>query len=521
MLWHAISPVLGTGRRSGGLVGSRRMNSDAKIIVLYMESLPSVQRPRVLGPLSDFARDAGVKGGPYKKAKKFLKREGFLHEWRYRRPGGLWATAQILSNAPSTRQQAEAYWESCSEYLDAEETELDEEPVCYGEVVSPQVAPGDHFRAVGSTGPWSVGDYPPHVQLMGNSSSLPTRAVCESKAERTRGASEFGTYSQFAAEDGEGFWAEPPEWLGEEDSEGDSVKYFDKYSEDAFEGPEEWEPGPVVAAVVAPVALPAYAPVPVSVPERVPVAVPVLAPVAAPVPARVAASVPEPVAAPVAVSQGEPLARRAFEVVEAERVLLSLRRGAKQLTLGVREARVLVDLAAEWLRRGVPAAELRETLVSWLPEGGVYSPVGFLRYRLQHKMPADRAHLDALADAASGAPRGRSSGAVSNGASRPQGVDEEPPPYVPPAPLVTCEGPGDEHVFRAVGGETKCGQCRSAEAWEAYRAHRLAAALARGEDGLVGDGKGGRRDVLAGLVAPPGSEYDPGEEAAAYAALGL
>ncbi|MGW0858045.1 hypothetical protein [Streptomyces sp. NPDC002690] len=174
MLWHAISPVSGTGRRSGGLVGSRRMNSDAKIIVLYMESLPSVQRPRMLGPLWDFAKDAGIEHGPYKKAKKFLKREGYLHEWRYRRPGGLWATAQILSNAPSSRQRAEAYWESCREYVDREEEELAEERGLCAEDAFAQVAPSDHSRAVGEPRPRSVGDYPPHVKQSANSSSLPT-----------------------------------------------------------------------------------------------------------------------------------------------------------------------------------------------------------------------------------------------------------------------------------------------------------------------------------------------------------
>ncbi|MFD6423023.1 hypothetical protein [Streptomyces sp. NPDC060198] len=222
------------------------------------------------------------------------------------------------------------------------------------------------------------------------------------------------------------------------------------------------------------------------------------------------------------------MGQRSFEAVEAERVLLSLRRGTKQLALGLREARVLVDLAAEWLRRGVSTADLRQTLISWLPEEGVYSPVGFLRYRLEHKMPAERGHFDALAAAASGARPGGSSGAGSVAASRPQGVDGKPhaerpdaAPYEPPVPLVICQGPGDEHVFRAVGGQTTCGACQSAEAWAAWAASREAAARARGEEGLAGNGKGGWRDVHVGAAVAPGADTDSAEEAAAYTALGL
>ncbi|MGA5067156.1 hypothetical protein ACPB9E_25885 [Streptomyces exfoliatus] len=37
-----------------------------------------------------------------------------------------------------------------------------------------------------------------------------------------------------------------------------------------------------------------------------------------------------------------------------------------------------------------------------------------------------------------------------------------------PAGLVTCDGPGNEHVFRPVGDETFCGTCRTEEAWKAH-----------------------------------------------------
>ncbi|MFI9584501.1 hypothetical protein ACIHCQ_22290 [Streptomyces sp. NPDC052236] len=118
------------------------------------------------------------------------------------------------------------------------------------------------------------------------------------------------------------------------------------------------------------------------------------------------------------------------EVAEAERVLLSLRHTHRELLLGVREARGLAEAAAEWLRRGIPAGELRRALTAGLPAGGVRSAVGFLRHRLVHKLPA--AAPEAPPAAAATVARG----------------------------LVICEGPGDDHVFRPVGDETHCGPCR-------------------------------------------------------------
>lgn len=46
------------------------------------------------------------------------------------------------------------------------------------------------------------------------------------------------------------------------------------------------------------------------------------------------------------------------------------------------------------------------------------------------------------------------------------------PPYV--APLITCQGPGDEHVFRAYGWETVCPECQQAAAWARWAERRAA-----------------------------------------------
>ncbi|GHC60241.1 hypothetical protein GCM10010349_29450 [Streptomyces flavofungini] len=132
------------------------------------------------------------------------------------------------------------------------------------------------------------------------------------------------------------------------------------------------------------------------------------------------------------------------EVAEAERVLLSLRHVSRELLLGVREARGLADAAAEWLRRGVSAAELRLALTAGLPVEGVRSAAGFVRHRLVQKLPAVAEVVPVV-----GAEAGVGAGVGA---------------------LVTCEGPGDEHVFRRVGEERECGRCRVGGAAAAGRA---------------------------------------------------
>ncbi|MGC4949100.1 hypothetical protein ACLQ2N_23260 [Streptomyces sp. DT224] len=130
-----------------------------------------------------------------------------------------------------------------------------------------------------------------------------------------------------------------------------------------------------------------------------------------------------------------PVAAADPDVAQAERVLLSLRHANPQLHLGVREARSLSGTAADWLRRGVKASELRQALVNGLPPEGVRSAFGFVRHRLVQKLP------------------------------------EAPAPIAPVAtvrPPVTCEGGGPEHVFRPRADETLCGPCAQQAAEEAH-----------------------------------------------------
>ncbi|MFC8197415.1 hypothetical protein ACFUTV_18690 [Streptomyces sp. NPDC057298] len=148
---------------------------------------------------------------------------------------------------------------------------------------------------------------------------------------------------------------------------------------------------------------------------------------------------PEPVPNSGADSGADPEAES--ELVQAEGVLLSLRHAHRDLLLGVREARLLADAAAEWLRRGVSTADLRRALTTGLPTDGVRSAVGFLRHRLVQKLPSARRQ-----------------------------VTPPPPPERAVAParrgLVTCPGPGAEHVFRPRSEETHCLRCRTAAAFE-------------------------------------------------------
>ncbi|MDP9950522.1 hypothetical protein J2S51_003276 [Streptomyces sp. DSM 41269] len=188
-------------------------------------------------------------------------------------------------------------------------------------------------------------------------------------------------------------------------------------------------------------------------------------------------------------------------------MLLSLRHSHRELHLGVPEARALVGQAVEWLRRGVSGADLRRVLTSDLPPGGVRSAVGFLRHRLVRKMPApvapapaaafapapvaavpDTAFASAPVAAVSPAPA-PASGTASvprreSGTAPASSLPDAAPRYVPP--LVTCEGPGTEHVFRSLGGETRCPDCEQEAAWARWAECRIAAL---GGDALPGPGE--------------------------------
>ncbi|MGW7519300.1 hypothetical protein ACWGJ2_27300 [Streptomyces sp. NPDC054796] len=134
---------------------------------------------------------------------------------------------------------------------------------------------------------------------------------------------------------------------------------------------------------------------------------------------------------------------------EAEALLLSLGRAAPHLAMPVAKARRWAPLAAPWLALGLPAAELRRTLVSGLEQAR--SPLGALRWRLEHALPA-------VPDVAAG-----------------------PPPEPRVAAMRECAGPHTQPLlFTPVGDEERCPGCRTARAESASSAGLAAFRAARG-----------------------------------------
>ncbi|GGY76314.1 hypothetical protein [Streptomyces nitrosporeus] len=196
------------------------------------------------------------------------------------------------------------------------------------------------------------------------------------------------------------------------------------------------------------------------------------------------------------------------EEAEAERALLGLRRVNQVLRLGVGEVRKLVRLAAEWLRRGVTAEEMCRVLGSDMPSAGVRSAVGFVRWRLVQKLPEAPARPLGLT---------RSGGAGAGGFGDVGAVGVEPAGGGVQLPLqagwVTCQGPGDEHVFRGGEGDTHCGPCRRQVAWEVWerkRAVQLAEEAAAGGTGAAVPAPSPSGPlVLSSLSGPPGLSVGP------------
>ncbi|MFB6873648.1 hypothetical protein [Streptomyces sp. NPDC056323] len=315
MLWHAIAPSRRYTKASHDVVRHPRLNSDAKMLLLYVQGLPEDQADKAL---SEHAKNFGITGRAYQKAKGQLIENGFVHEWKRQGERGFWVTDQLFANVPLTAEQAHA---------------VRNDRVGGGGAPSapagPADRPGAQYRAVGRPGGRAVGGSEPVDEELGKNCSHPP-------SERT----------------------EEPE----------QAEQAEEHEE--FEAPE---------------------------------------------------------------------------VVEGERVLLSLRHANPQLHLGVREARGLAEAAGEWIRRGVSAADLRRALSSELPREGVRSAVGFLRHRLVQKLPA------------------------------PVAAAPVPPVAPPPPPLrdfVVCEAEGDEHVFRPVGDETMCGPCAREASWAYWAARR-------------------------------------------------
>ncbi|MFJ8844463.1 hypothetical protein ACIRFF_16355 [Streptomyces cyaneofuscatus] len=342
MLRHAIAPPSGWTKAPHTVVRSRRMNSDAKVLLLYVQGLPDSATDR---PLGELAQKLDMKGRSYQQAKKQLTENGYFHEWRSQGDGGRWTTEQLLSSTPLTRDEAGTVRAKLSP--EAGQLVRPEQPPC-------PPPPGAQSPTVGEPIPRSVGGYEPEEEH--DEKNNPPNQPTEPAAPQS---------------------APPP----------------------APEPEPEPEPEPD--------------PAPEPEPE------------------------PEPEGDP-----GEEVPPPSPQLWRAERVLLSLRHSRRELLLGVGEARALAGKAVKWLERGVTESDLRHALLAEPPKEGVRSAFGFLRHRLTHKCPVPAA---------------------------PVAPPEPPPP--PVRALIVCTGTGteeEEHLFRPLGDETECADCRRATAYASW-----------------------------------------------------
>ncbi|MFI5768800.1 hypothetical protein ACIA74_09650 [Streptomyces sp. NPDC051658] len=103
MLRHAIAPSARYTKASNDVVRHPRLNSDAKVLLLYVQGLPDDSTYK---PLSELAQRVGIKGRAYQKAKGQLVEHGYVHERRSQVEGGRWLTEQLVANNPLTSEQA-------------------------------------------------------------------------------------------------------------------------------------------------------------------------------------------------------------------------------------------------------------------------------------------------------------------------------------------------------------------------------------------------------------------------------
>ncbi|MBJ3808431.1 hypothetical protein [Streptomyces flavofungini] len=81
-----------------------RLSSDAVRLLTWQLSLPDGADE----PLSATARNAGIGKTGFLRAKRQLKDEGYVHEWREQRERGRWTTRQLVSNVPLSAEEAGA-----------------------------------------------------------------------------------------------------------------------------------------------------------------------------------------------------------------------------------------------------------------------------------------------------------------------------------------------------------------------------------------------------------------------------
>ncbi|MFE5509987.1 hypothetical protein ACFQ9J_05120 [Streptomyces sp. NPDC056529] len=130
------------------------MNSDAKLLLLYVQGLPEAEADK---PLGEHADELELKPREYQRAKKLLTARGYLHEWKVQDHRGHWSTSQFLSNVPLTREEAVAIRNAAPVKREEDGTDR----------------PSGANPAVGSPGTRSVGGLPPVDEDCGKNTSHP------------------------------------------------------------------------------------------------------------------------------------------------------------------------------------------------------------------------------------------------------------------------------------------------------------------------------------------------------------
>jgi len=148
MLRHAIAPVRRYTKASHDVVRHSRLNSDAKVLLLYVQGLPESEATAPK-PLSEHAARLGLKGRAYQKAKQLLGDCGYLYEWREQGARGRWVTEQLLANVTLTREEASRAREGREGREGCEGCESGAAAIA---------APSEHLPTVGGPGERSVGD---------------------------------------------------------------------------------------------------------------------------------------------------------------------------------------------------------------------------------------------------------------------------------------------------------------------------------------------------------------------------
>jgi len=99
---HAIPPARFFSQVPNEIIRHPRLSSDAVRLLTWQLSLPADHDES----LSTTARRASIGKCAFLRAKRQLKDEGYVHEWREQVARGRWQTRQLVSNVPLSAEEA-------------------------------------------------------------------------------------------------------------------------------------------------------------------------------------------------------------------------------------------------------------------------------------------------------------------------------------------------------------------------------------------------------------------------------